>query len=101
MKAPLANRKRADVLSITGAAVAGAALGAWLHELLQPWIVPLLVGGLLLHGVGMTVRHRLDRMDGPLPRTWHWLYVVCWVAIAGLVAVVVMGSMGGVAGWRA
>lgn len=75
-------RKRADLISVTGAAIAGAAVGAWLATPLRPWAALLLIVGLLSHAVGMTARHRLDRSSGPLPRVWIALYAVCWIAIA-------------------
>lgn len=88
MKATLRAGKRADLLSLSGAAIAGGAAGAWLADVLQPLILPMLVAGLLAHAVGMSARHRLDReAGGPLPAIWQWLYVLCWVAIAALGAV--------------
>ncbi len=84
MNAPLRARKRADLLSVTGAAVAGMAAGAWLTDAIRPLFVPMLIAGLLAHAVGMTARHRLDRQDGPLPAVWQWLYTLCWIAIAAL-----------------
>jgi len=82
-------RKRADLLSVTGAAVAGLAAGAWLADAIRSVFLPMLIAGLLVHAVGMTARHRLDRKSGALPAVWQWLYVLCWVAIA---AVLVLGA---------
>lgn len=84
MNAALRARKRADLLSLTGAAVAGVAAGAWLADSVRPLFWPMLVAGLLSHAVGMTARHRLDRQAGPLPAIWQWLYIACWIAIAAL-----------------
>jgi hypothetical protein len=82
-------RKRADLLAVTGAAVAGAAAGAWGAALLRPWVGTLLGVGLAAHAVGMTARHRLDRETGPLPRVWQALYVLCWGALALVAGVLV------------
>lgn len=80
-------RRRADLLSVGGAAFAGAAVGVWWAHMLTPLAPALFAVGLAAHAVGMTVRHRLDRReDGPLPRGWQVLYIVCWILIA-LVAV--------------
>jgi hypothetical protein len=38
--------KRADLLSIAGAAIASAAAGAWLAAAIQPVAVPIMIGGL-------------------------------------------------------
>lgn len=84
MNTALRARKRADLLSLTGAAVAGVAAGAWLAEAIRPLFVPMLVAGVLAHAVGMTARHRLDRQAGPLPAIWQGLYLLCWIAIVVL-----------------
>lgn len=89
MTAGLRARKRADLLSLTGAAVAGVAAGAWLADAIRPLLLPMLVAGVLAHAVGMTARHRLDRQAGALPAVWQWLYIACWIAI---VALAVLGA---------
>ena len=90
MTTPIQARKRADLLSITGAAVVGLAAGAWLAPFVRPigWLV--LVGGLVVHAVGMTARHRLDTAERPLPASWQALYLGCWVA---MMAILVFGVM--------
>ena len=67
MNATLRARKRADLLSLAGAAFAGLAAGAWLADAIRPLFLPMLVAGMLAHAVGMSARHRLDRQAGPLP----------------------------------
>lgn len=89
MNTALRERKRADLLSITGAALAGIGAGAWLADRISTVILPVFVSGVLAHAVGMAARHRMDRGNGPLPAVWQWLYVLCWVAIA---AVLVVGA---------
>lgn len=88
MNTALRSVKRADLLAIAGATLAGAAAGAQLADVIRPLFVPLFVGGLLAHAVGMAARHRLDRQAGPLPAAWQWLYILCWIAIASLALLV-------------
>lgn len=79
-------RRRADLLSVSGAALAGVAVGVWWARTLAPIAWALLAVGLAVHAIGMTVRHRLDRHEtGPLPRGWQALYLTCWLAIGGVV----------------
>ena len=77
-------RKRADLLSITGATLAGVAVGALGAEAVRPLGWYLLSGGLLAHAVGMAARHRLDRMEGDPSRTWAVLYVGFWAVIVAV-----------------
>lgn len=95
MNAPLRARKRADLLSVTGAAVAGLAAGAWLADAIRPVFLPMLVAGLLAHTVGMGARHRLDRQAGALPTLWQWLYILCWIAITALLPLGALYWLGG------
>lgn len=87
-----AARKRADLPSLAGAALPGLALGAGFRALVRPlaWFVP--GGGLLVHGVGMAARHRLDRATGALTRGWQPLDLACWILILAILAI-------GVARW--
>ena len=84
MNDSLRARKRADLLSVTGAAVAGLAAGAWFADAIHPVFLPMLISGLLAHAVGMTSRHRLDRKSAALPAVWLWLYGLCWIAITAV-----------------
>jgi hypothetical protein len=92
------SRRRADLLSVSGAALAGAAVGVWWARTLAPLAPALFAIGLAVHAIGMTVRHRLDRRnDGPLPRGWQVLYIVCWILIALVVVaagVLAVGARG-------
>lgn len=87
MSEPLRARKRADLLSLSGAAIIGAATGAWFAAAVRPFALLVLAVGLIIHAVGMTARHRLDRKAGPLPGTWQWIYTLCWIAIGALLAI--------------
>ena len=83
---PLRARKRADLLSVTGAALAGVGAGAWLARWIADVAGIALVAGLVAHAIGMAARHRLDtRESGPLPAAWRALYTACWLGIAGVI----------------
>ena len=79
--------KRADLLSLSGAAFVGVAVGAWLSEIIRPVGFVVLAAGVVAHAVGMTARHRLDSRDGPLPLVWQTLYIACWIVLAGVGAI--------------
>ena len=78
--------KAADVLSVLGAAVLGAGLALLAPGLLAGVAPHLVAVGLLVHGAGMTLRHRLDQRAGPLTWWERALFWSCWAALA-LVAV--------------
>lgn len=84
MNMPIRARKRADLLSLAGAAVAGVAAGAWFADAVRPVVVPVFATGMLAHAVGMTARHRLERQGGSLPAIWQWLYILCWIGIVAI-----------------
>ena len=86
MTAAPSARKRADLLSICGATIAGAAMGALFASAVRPFAAALLVVGLVAHGLGMTARHRIDERDAPLPAVWTQVYRACWIVIAGMLA---------------
>lgn len=53
--------------------------------------MPLLVGGVLVHGVGMTLKYRLERRDGQ-PLWWERvLFWLCWACLAALLVWIVVG----------
>jgi uncharacterized membrane protein YecN with MAPEG domain len=84
---PLRARKRADLLSVTGAALAGVGAGVWLVRWIGDVAGVAFGVGLVAHAIGMAARHRLDtREAGPLPAAWRALYTACWLGIAGVVA---------------
>ena len=76
--------KGADVASGLGAMVLGAGLALVLPEWLRAYALPLLVGGLLVHGTGMTLKYRLESRNGP-PLWWERvLFWLCWACLAAL-----------------
>ena len=86
--------KRAEFLATIGA----GALGAGLALLIQRWLVgfaaTLLVAGLIAHGWGIYAKRRLEN-EARLPRTpWvDTVYWLCWAALGGLTAYIVVRSL--------
>lgn len=76
--------KGAELASGLGAIVLGAGLALVLPGWLRSYALPLLVGGALVHGVGMTLKYRLENRDGP-PLWWERaLFWLCWAGLAAL-----------------
>lgn len=76
--------KGAELASGLGAIVLGAGLALVLPEGLRAYALPLLAGGALVHGVGMTLRYRLEGREGP-PLWWERaLFWLCWACLAAL-----------------
>lgn len=62
--------KGAELTAGLGASVLGAGLAIVLPEWLRTYAIPLLVGGVLVHGAGMTLKYRLEARGGP-PLWWE------------------------------
>jgi hypothetical protein len=77
--------KRADLPSIVGAGGVGAGAGARWEAALKLQATALPAVGSAVHAVGTVASHRIDRRDGPLPRGWQELDLLCWLATAGVV----------------
>lgn len=76
--------KAAELASGLGAIVLGAGAALVLPEWLRGYALPLLVVGALVHGVGMTLKYRLESRNGP-PLWWEQsMFWLCWVGLAAL-----------------
>jgi hypothetical protein len=85
-------RARLDLLGGVGAAILGAGVALVFRQVLAPLAVPLLLVGLVAHGLGMWGKHRLDALGSvAMPRWTRWAYWACWALIAGLVVYVASG----------
>lgn len=83
--------KLADLSSGVGALVLGGGLGA----LFPGWFAPaagfITLSGLALHAFGMWDKHRLETAaDAENPVWVTVLYWLCWLALAGLLAVLLL-----------
>jgi hypothetical protein len=62
----------------------GAGLGLLAPEGVSALAVPLLLVGILVHGAGMTLKHRLDLAERA-PQRWEaTLFWLCWFSLGAL-----------------
>ena len=86
---PSASLKRAELLASLGAGLLGAGVALVAPAWLRGYAMPLLLVGLALHGVGMSLKYRLETRDGP-PAPWERaLFWGCWAGLGGLLAWIV------------
>jgi hypothetical protein len=84
MSGPSGATKAAELASTLGAAVLGAGLALMAPTALRTHAAPVLIGGVVMHGLGMTLKHRLESRNGP-PLWWERsLFWLCWACLAGL-----------------
>lgn len=89
-------RNAALLLSTTGAAVAGAGVGALLGERLQWIAVLVLVVGITAHLVGMVGSRRLQQQTGYRHTRWEMAaYWLCWALIL-LLLVILAAQLAGI-----
>jgi len=76
--------KAAELASGLGAIILGAGLALMLPEWLRAYATPLLVGGVVVHGAGMTLKYRMEIRQGSPPWWERALFWLCWACLAGL-----------------
>lgn len=87
--------KRAELLSGVGAVVLGMGLGLLFANSLKPYLIPILLVGLVMHAWGMFDKHRSENAPAKASPWWsELLYWVCWVALLALVLFVTAGYIG-------
>jgi hypothetical protein len=87
---PVRSEYALNLLSVTGAAVAGLGLGAVFHNFLQPVAILLALAGLASHAIGMWGRSQLASENPPL---WQSVaYWSCWAVLALLAGYLLLSA---------
>lgn len=84
--------KGAELAAGFGAIVLGAGLALVMPEWLRTYATALLVGGVLIHGVSMTLKYRLESREGPALWWERALFWLCWAGLAALGLWIAVGS---------
>lgn len=83
--------KRAELLSSVGAGVLGGGLALLVPQVLAPYVIPILLIGLLGHAFGMFQKHQLEQQDTGVRIWWmEALYWLCWVILVLMLAIMVI-----------
>lgn len=86
--------KRAELLSGVGAVVLGIGLGVLLPNFLNPYALPVLIIGLLMHALGMFMKHKLENESTSVRLWWaEILYWLCWFVLLGIIIYVVFNYL--------
>lgn len=82
--------KRAELLSGVGAVVLGIGLGVLLSNFLKIYALPMLITGLVMHGLGMLFKHKFENESSTARLWWaETLYWLCWVVLLGIIIYVI------------
>ena len=83
---PRGAAKTAELASGLGAIVLGAGLALLVPDALRGYAIPILVAGILVHGTGMSLKHRPEAIQRE-PLWWErGLFWFCWVCLSLLAA---------------
>lgn len=76
--------KAADLASGLGAIVLGAGLALLAPDAFRGLAIPILVAGAVVHGVGMSLKHRFEAAERT-PLWWEQtLFWLCWACLMGM-----------------
>ena len=86
MRSTPAAIKSAELASGLGAIVLGVGVGLFVPTPLRAYALPLIGAGVLVHGAGMSLKHRLATRQGEALWWEASLFWLCWAILAILAA---------------